>query len=864
MRTRPKVLFSVTIALLVLFIYLAWILANLLIRNYENFEEERSRVDILRMKDAFEGQQKNLYIKLGDWAQWDDTYQFISDHNEEYLQSNLQDTTFDLLKINLAVIIDTQRNVLFGKQYHSERKSIESIPDSLVSILNQQAIFDPSKTEGVNGVIALPEGIISFAFLPVTNSDGTAPANGGILFGYYLDEDDEKLLSELVHFNVSIKRFSDFGIQGPIYQSIAEELKQQSMLIPQATKEPAVLHGYVALPDVLSGDPAVVLGAQLDRKILAQGKQSIDFFLRVMGVAAGSMILVVLALFEFIALRKLSRLEKGVVKVRESDGGHQLVEMPSSDDEFSSLTKEINQSLKLLYQSETHLEEQRNELKKFQLAAEKSFNHLIITDADGVVMYANPAASRNTGYANEEMIGQKPSLWGKQMPRSVYEAMWHTIKVEKKAYFGELKNRRKDGTFYLASASITPIVDDEGEVRYFIGIERDITEEKAQQERDRKNMEKLEKMNDRLLAEKARAEGILRYLRSIGGGVYATDRRGMVVFVNDQAAKIIGKEPDQILGEDAVNFFKFCEGTEEDSPCLMLTQLALASARAQSFPRGTFLLSERESLPVSGTFSPIIEKEHIAGAIVVFQDISEYYKLEKMKESFLSIAAHQLRTPLGSMRWSMELLLDGDLGRIPKKAEEVLGQLYENSTRMLTLVKDLLNVSKIDQGKTKDTFVQTDIFLLVAQVVETMKGAAEKKGITLELIQDRKKVRSLAVTRNHLFEAIENLIANAIRYNRESGKVTVSVKQSELFIVIAVSDTGIGIPKADQNKIFSKFYRASNAVRHYTDGSGLGLAVVKSYVEENNGEVSFESKENEGTTFFIRLPMENPRDESSL
>jgi PAS domain S-box-containing protein len=814
-----------------------------------------AQVNILRMRDAFEGQKENLYTKLGDWSQWDDTYQFINDQNEEYLDSNLQDPTFEILKINLVAIVDTEGKVLFGKEYRSERQPSVPLPQSLTEILSHQSFFRPTQTDGQSGILTLPEGVLVFAFRPVTSSDGASPTNGGIFFGYYLDADDEQSLSDLVHFEVSIDRFSEFSQKGEVYRLVADDLRKQPVLVPRSTKEASTLWGYATLPEAVSSEPAVVLSARLDRKILAQGQQSIEVFLKTMGVAAGVITLVVLALFEFIALRKLSRLEKGVVKIRKSKSTHQLVDEPSTNDEFSSLTNEINRSLKALYESEARLEEQRNELKKFQLAAEKSFNHLVITDADGVVMYANPAASKNTGYSNEEIIGQKPSLWGKQMPRKVYEEMWRTIKEEKRPYFGELKNKRKDGTCYLASASITPITDSRGVVRYFVGIERDITEERAQQERDRKNMEELEKMNNRLSSEKARAEGILRYLRSIGGGVYATDKRGMVVFVNDQAAKIIGKNPDEILGEDAVNFFKFCEGVEKEVPCLMPTQLAVTSGEMSSFPRGTFLLSDRESFPVSGTYSPIVEKNHIAGVIVVFQDISEYYKLEKMKESFLSIAAHQLRTPLGSMRWSMELLLNGDLGKIPKKAEKVLGQLYENSARMLTIVKDLLNVSKIDQKKTKDDFVETDIPMLVAQVVETMKGAAEKKGIALEMIQSSEEFRPIAVTRNHLFEAIENLIANAIRYNREAGRVTVTLKRSQSDIVIEVADTGIGIPKTDQNKIFSKFYRASNAVRHYTDGSGLGLAVVKSYVEENNGTVSFKSKENEGAVFFVSLPM---------
>ena len=113
------------------------------------------------------------------------------------------------------------------------------------------------------------------------------------------------------------------------------------------------------------------------------------------------------------------------------------------------------------------------------------------------------------------------------------------------------------------------------------------------------------------------------------------------------------------------------------------------------------------------------------------------------------------------------------------------------------------------------------------------------------------------VTREHIFEAIENLISNGLRYSREGGTVTITIQsdQKKEILEIRVADTGIGIPKVDQEKIFSKFFRASNAVRSFTDGSGLGLSVVKSYVEENGGTVRFESEENMGSTFIITLPL---------
>lgn len=854
MRTRPKALLSVIIAFCVLFFALAWTLSEFLSKNYAEFEREAVKVDMLRLRDALGTWQGNLYTKLGDWSQWDDTYQFIQDQNPEYLDSNLQDSSFGLLQVNLIAISTTEGKTVFAKQVVNG--AVQPFPQSLQTLLETHPYFTQSRPdEEHKGLIVLPEGPILFASRPVTTSDGTGEPNGRILFAYFLDPEEAATLSNLMHFPVHFQTLAATQ-DDQVLTSVVRVLDQTEAVVPTVPDHDTTIAGYTILPDVLTPGEGLLFRGTIERTIFAQGQNSITVFLRTMLVAALGIILVVAGLFEIIVLRKLSNLVRGVVALRGTDISKGFIDLPRGADEFRSLAEELNRSLASLYQTESRLEEQRNELKKFQLAAEKSFNHLVITDADGVVMYANPAASANTGYSNQEIIGERPSLWGGQMSKAFYKKLWRTIRDEKKTFFGEFKNRRKDGSFYLASASITPILDEQGEVRYFVGIERDITEERANQEKDRQNMLELEAANDRLAAEKARAEGILRYLRSIGEGVYATDKRGTIVFINETARKLLGLGDRDVLGEDSKTLFQFYTETEEDPHPLSPTALALEAKQAKMFPHGVFLRRpEQEPLPISGTFAPIIEREHIAGAIVVFQDITDRYQLEKLKENFLSIAAHQLRTPLGSMRWSMELLKNGDLGRVPKAAQETLDQLYENSTRMLTIVKDLLNVSKIDQGKTHEDPMSADIAVLVTEVVDTMKGSAKKHGITLILEKPKKKLPLLVVTRKHLFEALENLIANAIRYNRPKGSITISTTRVSDAVLITVADTGIGIPKADQNKIFAKFYRASNAVRHYTDGSGLGLAVVKSYVEENGGTVAFESEEGVGTTFTVRLPL---------
>ncbi len=543
-----------------------------------------------------------------------------------------------------------------------------------------------------------------------------------------------------------------------------------------------------------------------------------------------------------------------------------FLEPLSHEEELLALLEERNRFLERnkraviniledIQESEKELRVQREELNKFKLAVDSSFNHIVITNADGIILYANKAAESVTGFSFEEMRGKTPALWGKQMPADFYKEFWRVIKEEKKPYLGEITNRRKNGNQYLSSVSITPILDEKSAVSFFVGIERDITEERRHQEDIEHHAHELEAANVQIRAEKERAQGILRFLESIGEAVYVTDADRKIIFINKTAADYIGKTQESIVGTHTSEHFTFEVGNENESDQQLPIRMVLETHKTFVFPNHMFVVKEGIRLPVTGTAAPIFdERKTFLGVIVIFQDITEKYALEQMKDRFLSVAAHQLRTPIGSMRWSMELLRSGDFGELPSGAQEAIQELYDNSARLLALINSLLDVSRIDQGRAIEERIPVDMTLVIQEVIAALSGEAKQRGISLAFVNPKKALPQVLVTRGHMFEAVENLVSNALRYSQEKGKVTVSVCAKKGVLEIRVSDTGIGIPQVDQPKIFSKFFRASNAVRSFTDGSGLGLSVVKSYVEENGGTVDFESEENVGTTFVISLP----------
>jgi signal transduction histidine kinase len=248
----------------------------------------------------------------------------------------------------------------------------------------------------------------------------------------------------------------------------------------------------------------------------------------------------------------------------------------------------------------------------------------------------------------------------------------------------------------------------------------------------------------------------------------------------------------------------------------------------------------------------------ILGVVSVFQDITERYNLEKEKDDFISIAAHQLRTPLSGIRWMIESLLEGDDGELTEEAKKSLEQMYENNQRLVILVNDLLDVSRINMGKSKEEPMLVNVSKTLEEAIEGLKGLAEERGVMISHEKVFALDPKIKIAPRQFFQALENLISNAIKYTPRDGNVKITADFKKDKVIITVSDSGIGIPKNDQENIFRKFFRASNAVLKETEGSGLGLNVVKSFLEGAGGRIWFESQEGKGTTFFIELPTSKP------
>lgn len=232
-------------------------------------------------------------------------------------------------------------------------------------------------------------------------------------------------------------------------------------------------------------------------------------------------------------------------------------------------------------------------------------------------------------------------------------------------------------------------------------------------------------------------------------------------------------------------------------------------------------------------------------------------KIDQMKSDFITITAHQLRTPLTGIKWSLNALLSGSLGPIKKGQEEYLKGAIESNQRMIDTVNEILQMDNIETGQTHIKKADVSPADLLNSALADIYPEAAQKHIKINSSVGKNLIPLINIDQDAIRTVLQNLIGNSVLYTKENGAVNISITQSGDKVLISITDNGIGIPKKEQKSIFTRFFRATNAVNHFANGSGLGLAISKNIVQQHGGKIDFESEEGKGTTFNITLPIAN-------
>ncbi len=241
----------------------------------------------------------------------------------------------------------------------------------------------------------------------------------------------------------------------------------------------------------------------------------------------------------------------------------------------------------------------------------------------------------------------------------------------------------------------------------------------------------------------------------------------------------------------------------------------------------------------------------------VAHDVTKEMEVDRAKSEFVSLASHQLKTPLTSIKWLSEILVAEGAEPLTKKQEEYIKNIKSSAQQMVEMVNDLLNMSRIELGTLAMTLSDFNIDTLVRDVFREQEHAAAQRKVTVNLVSDS-SFPTMHADEKLVRMMLQNLLSNAIKYSREGGTVDytlslVSVPNDTIYLT--VKDSGIGIPASEREKVFERLYRASNAQKLVPDGTGLGLYVIKIVLARAGGSITFESEEGKGTTFFVSMPV---------
>jgi two-component system, OmpR family, phosphate regulon sensor histidine kinase PhoR len=339
-------------------------------------------------------------------------------------------------------------------------------------------------------------------------------------------------------------------------------------------------------------------------------------------------------------------------------------------------------------------------------------------------------------------------------------------------------------------------------------------------------------------------------------GAILLDEEAQVTFINNKAREIVdledGDKDSEVLDKLFLKFKKIpLRGYLER--CMRGDTVEVPEIEAGYSIYEIFFQSlESEKLGKKSG------KQSYFGHLIWIRDITEEKLLERSKSELVAVASHQLRTPLTVTKGNTEMLLDGSLGDLSDEQREVISQTSESNEQLITLVNQMLDITRIEKDGLAMDLENVSTDKILQKVIRDILSFAEKNNVSIKYSKQG-EIPEISGNKERLYQVFQNLVENAIKYCKNDKDkvcpVTVSTSSSGGFVNIEIADRGIGVPKQEQEKIFERFYRASNAVRFKSSGTGLGLYIVKSVIENLGGNVRFESEEGKGTTFFISLPV---------
>ncbi len=343
-------------------------------------------------------------------------------------------------------------------------------------------------------------------------------------------------------------------------------------------------------------------------------------------------------------------------------------------------------------------------------------------------------------------------------------------------------------------------------------------------------------------------------LDSLGSGLLVLDARDRVSFVNRTLAEMLHISAEECVGRSAGEF------------AVLMSRFALPAALPrfdwpEAFGSRDIEWRDGETLRFFREDSAPLSAANAAqggagnGRVFAYHDVSHEKAVDRMKSEFISVASHELRTPMTSIKGSVDLILSGFAGETSPEMQELLEIAQKSCDRLVRLVNDILDLSKIEAGQLKLNLERLDVTEIAVRAICAVKPLADKTGVRLRV--DRPlPLPIVEADPDRIEQAITNLVSNAVKFSPPNAEVVVELSSDNLWVQCAVCDQGVGIAEKDLHRIFGKFQQLSEGRRR--GGTGLGLAITRGLIDEHRGSIWVESRVGEGSRFIFRLPIAAP------